>query len=115
MRLAGGRVAHHFQVAVVGGDDQRAATCAHRSNAPMAMSTACAARIAACRIAAVADHVRDWRCCRRWRRSDPTDRGHQLVGQFRAAHLRLQVVGGDLRAGHQDALLAGEQRPRGRR
>ena len=37
------------------------------------------------------------------------DRRHQLVGQLRAAHLRLQVVGGDLRAGDQAALFAFEQ------
>ena len=34
------------------------------------------------------------------------DRRDELVGDLRAAHLRLQVVGGDLRAGHQDAVLA---------
>src|SRR3546814_1905275 len=36
------------------------------------------------------------------------DRLDQLRGQLRAAHLRLQVVGGDLRARDEDALLAVE-------
>ena len=34
------------------------------------------------------------------------DRSHDLVGHARGAHLRLQVVGGDLGAGHELALLA---------
>src|SRR3546814_14510318 len=36
------------------------------------------------------------------------DRLDQLRGQLRAVHLRLQVVGGDLRARDEDALLAVE-------
>src|SRR5690606_26686886 len=37
-----------------------------------------------------------------------TDRLDQFRGQLRAAHFRLQVVGGDLGAGDEDALLAVE-------
>ena len=99
------RVAHHLEVAVVGGDQQRAAGVAHRRRDRADRDVD---RLGGLdrrgEVAGVADHVRigdvadDRRRCRRARIASTSFCGH-----LRAAHLRLQVVGGDLRARHQDA------------
>ena len=74
--------------------------------APSATSTACAASIAADSDAGVADHVRVGDIADDHVVPPRADVLAQARGQLRTAHLRLQVVGGDLRRRHQHAVLA---------
>ena len=111
VRLAGGGVVHHFGVAVVGGDQHFAAGGARGVDDAADADVERFHRLArGVEVAGVADHVAvrvvaDDRVV-----LAALDRLDQLVGDLGRAHLGLQVVGGDLRRRHQDAVLAGVDR-----
>ncbi len=110
MRPAGLGIAHHLAIAVVGGDDQRAAGALDGVGDAPEPGVDRLHRLDRRRQAAgVADHVgigvvQDDQVV-----LAGVDRGDDLVGQFRRRHFRLQVVGRDLRRRHHDAVLAGKR------
>src|SRR3546814_3875962 len=103
--LAGGRVAHQLQVAVVGGDHQRAAGFAHGRVHGADRDVNRLRRLdRRLQVAAVADHVGIGDVAHDQVEAARADRLDQLRGQLRAVHLRLQVVGGDKSEEHTSEL-----------
>ena len=107
VRAAGERVEHQLAVAVVGGDDQRAASSRARRQYGRARVDRFHRLDRGRQTAGVADHVgvgvvEDDQVV-----FAGADRRDHLVGQLRRRHLGLQVVGRDLGRGHHDAVLAG--------
>ena len=110
MGLAGGRVSHQFQIAVVGSDDQRAARFAHRvSDRTNGHVHRLCGQDRRLQVAAVADHVRVGDIADDHIEATRANRIHQLAGQLGKTHRGLQVIGGDLGAWNQDAFLANER------
>ena len=109
-------IGHHLRIAVIGGDQQRAALGLDRGAQPAEAAIDRLHRLdGGGEIAGVADHVGVGEIDDDQVELVGLDRRDQLVGHFIGRHLRLQVVGRDLGRGHQDALLAGEQRAPRRR
>ena len=108
VRAAGHGVAHQLAIAVVGGDEQRAARAAAIAAAmrPSPASTVSTALIAAAStpVWPTMSGLAKLRTTRSYRPEPIASTA--LVGQFRRRHLGLEVVGRDLRRGHHDALLA---------
>ena len=111
MRLAGFRVAHHFGIAVIGSDDERAASLLDRLRQAAETgvdSLDCLDR--RIEAAGVSDHVG----IRVVEHDDvetvSSDRLDDLVGNLGRRHFRLPVVGRHLGRRHENPLFAGEDR-----
>ena len=107
VRAAGHRIAHQFAIAVVGGDQQRAARPLDRIHDLAEAGVDRLHRLDRGRQAAgVADHVGIGEVQNDHVVFAGVDRLHRLGGQLRRRHLRLQVVGRDLGRRHHDAVFA---------
>ena len=116
VRLAGFGVAHHLGIAVVGGDDERAADfLERRGDAAEAGVDGLDRRLRGLEVAGVSDHVGIRIIEHDQVELAGFDGVDDLVGDLVRRHLRLLVIGRDLGRWHQDALLAVETPSRARR
>ena len=108
VRAAGFRIAHHFAIAVIGGDEKRAAGFLDRLGDAAEPGIDRLHRLDRGRqVAGVADHVGIGVVEHDQIVFAGIDRGDRLVGEFGRRHFRLQIVGRDFRRRHHDAVLAG--------
>ena len=108
MRPAGHRIAHHFAIAVIGRDQQRAILALDRVRDPAEPGIDRFDRLdRGGQASGVTDHVGIGEVEHDQVVLAGLDRRDRLAGQLRRGHLGLQVVGRDLRRGDHDAVLAG--------
>ncbi len=111
MRLSGLGIAHHLDVAMIGGDQQRTACALDRPRETPETKVDRLDRLdRRLEVAGMADHIGvgvveddDLEAAGR-------DRFEQPVGDFEGGHLGFQIVGRDLGRRDENALLAGERR-----
>src|SRR5690554_7983908 len=107
VNLAGFRVRHLLAVAVVGGDQGFAAYFVQRfHNSLYALVQTLGGLDGSVHLTGMANHVAVGVVAHDQVVFAALDGFDQLVGYFRRAHFRLQVVGGDFRGWHQDAVFA---------
>ena len=110
VRLMGRGIGHRLGIAVVGGDQNRAALGFDRGAKPPEATVDRFHRLdGGVENAAMAHHVGVGEVDDDQVEAVGLDRRHQLVGHFVSRHLGLEIVSRDLGRGHQDALLAREQ------
>ncbi len=111
MRLAGFRVAHHFRVAVVGGDDERAAGLFDGLGQSAEASIDGLDRFGrGLDTAGVPDHVRIRVIHHDHVEPSRADRFDDFVGNFGRRHLGLPIVCRDLRRRDENPLLTRKDR-----
>ncbi len=107
MRSAGLGIAHQLAIAMVGGHKERAPRpCDRRCQAAQSGVDRLHGGDGSGKTAGVSDHVGIGVVEHDQVELAGTDRLYRPVGQFGCRHLRLEIVGRDLRRRHHDALFA---------
>ena len=107
VRLSGLRIPHHLGVAVIGGDQHRAAGGLDRrfQSSQRRIHRSCRL-LGGVEDACVTNHIAVGIVDDDHLKLVGLDRRDQLVGDLGRRHRRLQIVGGDFRRRHENALLA---------